>query len=1171
MENKLEILLLGPPIVRWEGELIPIPRRLSRMLLFYLAWQGTMVSRETVLDLFWESDIQKARRRLAETISRLRAALPVKDVILSYDKLIGVDLDQVYVDRLHFVQLLDQAGPIPWTTPEDEPLPADIHQLLVQANALWRKECTLHGISAPSPALDNWMRQSASKVHGLRFNVLTRLAQHALVMSDFQDALAFARTAHIYEPYNEDIHLIILKSLVNLGRTSEALECFERTRKILLDELGINPSPQLTRLYQEIQQENTSLPTVQPRWEIHPSAAVPFVGRENDLREISRIVERQQAVILVGESGQGKSRLIQEFISRLSLQPRVLLTVCRPLERTLPFHPLVELLRRYVTPDEWLSLSPVWASRIVGLLPELAQMRDDIQLLSLFDGVEQAQTMIFESIRQVFLLMSEQRPLFLVIDDAQWADKSTLGAVAYLLAREPFSERSSMVLIARQEDITTSLQEKLRSLQESKHAVLYTLGSLTPSDIRSIAYHILREQPSETFINHLLADTGGNTFFVLEILQAIGESDEIDVQSLDASLPLTENLQNLILARIHKISPEARATLEIAALIGAEFSIPILEKSCQTNMDALLPILNELENNLLIAPGEQRRGELFYRFVHDKIRETLISRIPAPRAQILHGQIVQAIEKKPQHAAILAHHYSGTGDWVAAFHYWIEAAERARSLFASEDADQAYAMAESVLEKIVTELSDEEIYRFYADWNDLAYNVTDTDLLKHIGHTLIHLGEHRQSPLLIGSGLDALSDACMTENDFETGLEYATQAIARLETAGNSFELIEAYNHRGTFLYMLNHLEEALHSFQDALALGTDTDDSKIYKARSNAHYQIALLQVLFAKPSTSYTHGKKALEFAELERHSYSIAQAYAIQSLAQFYLGEFTPARVNALKGIELAEHIQGWRMLGYLYSYAAISEVALGRLDSAYDHAQSAIQIGEQYEHFDIAALGCRSLGEMYRLLLDYPRAAHYYQKGYARLREQFLGLDNLYRLGLTRYYMGEPDGIEQIDFTLSIIEQTSLTNGAIVARLCRALVTADQGQWDETQKIAESLEMETRLNKMNSHHTNALCLLGDVALASDNYDAALEYYTLAVDEAQFTQNIWLELKAQTGIKNVLQQQGKSVSAQQRRIEILLNQLNRRVRHPEIRPSFERFRTQIADSTRIVTDTL
>jgi tetratricopeptide (TPR) repeat protein len=475
------------------------------------------------------------------------------------------------------------------------------------------------------------------------------------------------------------------------------------------------------------------------------------------------------------------------------------------------------------------------------------------------------------------------------------------------------------------------------------------------------------------------------------------------------------------------------------------------------------------------------------------------------------------------------------------------------------------------LQQIEYELSDDEIYQLYADWNDLAYNLTKTELLNKIGNELIQLGKSRDSDLLIGAGFDALSDACMTTNDFNMGLEYVSHALTHLERYENTFELIEAYNHQGTFLYMLNRLEEALASFQDALALSTDSRTPRIFKATSNAHYQIALLQVLFGNPASGYEHGVKALEIAEQCQHSYSIIQAYGIKSLASFYLGELTRSREEALVGIQLAERTKGWRMLGYLHCYAALAEIALGAIDAARKHAEEAVQLGEKFGHQDIVAFGCRTLGELNRLLFDYDKAIHHYQKGFESAPEHFLGIDNLYRLGLAQYFQDGESGEHQILTAGDILEENSIHIGSITAKICRGIRASALEEWQKAEQLATEIEAETIRNGLANYHAIAILLLGEVAFARGDYEAANEHFRFVAGEARCMKNPWLEIKAEAEIEKTLTAQKEDASACKERIDALINQLESQVTHPETRKKFAAFYQQVSKRACVATITL
>jgi len=1165
----LEIRLLGPSIVRLKGDLVPFKRRFPRALLFYLATKGNLVHRDTILDLFWDCGASNSRRRLSENLSRLRASLPESDILISYDQLVGLNFEKVQVDLLHYQDLLDQTGRTPWQIPNDEPLPPHISQLLIEANDLWQGPYAFQGINIQTAKFDSWLQVTAERLHNSRFNILTRLADHAYVTQNLPTALELARTALRYDNFSESLHFKIMRYLVKMEQIDEARQYFEETRELMMDELGVHPSPQMIKLYQNIRiSDNLEQTNIEPIWEVHSSLGVPFVGRKDAMIAINRAINENQGIFLLGESGQGKTRLMQEYIAELQPQPRVLISNCRPTESSLPFHPIIEVLRRHVTPDEWLTLSSVWASHLTGLLPELVQMREDLKPASLPDDSTQSRAMILESIRQIFVLMNQNRPLFLVIDDAHWTDKATLSTIAYLLTREPFSNSASLAILARFEYINDYLRVMLDSIQQSKHATIYQLNHLRRENITDLTHNFLESEPSDQFIDRLLDDTGGNTFFVLEILRAIMETEE-GTFDLKTQLPVTDNLQSLLVSRIQKLSTKARKTLEVAAIIGPQFSIQVLGKSCHYLPEDLTPILIELENNLLVKPYLKRPEELYYQFNHDKIRETLLNRIQPAYAQILHVRVVNALSlHKTPEAAVLAHHYSGAGEVKIAFQYWIKAAKRARSLFAMEDASSDYAYAEALIQHCETQLSNNEIYQFYADWSDLTYNINETELLLDIGKSLVQIGESRDDHMLTGAGLNILSDASFTINDFEGGLAYAIQAIQHLEQSRNTFEHIEAYNHQGASLYMLNRLDEAVIAFQDALSLSTDKPDTKIFKARSNSHYQTALLQILKGSPNSAYSHGRKAFEYAELSQYTYSIVMAYGIQALAQFYMGNFADSRKNSLTGIQLAGRTQAWRMLGYLHSYAAMAEVALGYLDSGRKHAEEAIQLGERFGYGDIIGLGYRQLGELHRLIFDYSKAAFYHQQGVDAISENFIGLDNLYRLGLVQHYLGHSHGIEQIKLAQTLLAKNKVGVGVIAAKICQALVNASRNQWSETRQLALELEADTLDGGLANYHITTVLLLAEAALVEEELESAYEHFQFAAGEARFTKNPWLELKAQTGIRWVRKAQNRDAAKPGKRINELLDQFESNIAHPDTRKAFTLFRQRISNGKNINT---
>jgi hypothetical protein len=213
----------------------------------------------------------------------------------------------------------------------------------------------------------------------------------------------------------------------------------------------------------------------------------------------------------------------------------------------------------------------------------------------------------------------------------------------------------------------------------------------------------------------------------------------------------------------------------------------------------------------------------------------------------------------------------------------------------------------------------------------------------------------------------------------------------------------------------------------------------------------------------------------------------------------------------------------------------------------------------------------LGELSRLLYDYEQAIYYHQQGFEGAKEHFLGLDNLYRLGLVNYFHDQKSGEDQILFAGNLLEENSVYVGSITAKLCLGVKSAAAQEWHKTEQLANEIGVETLKGGMASYHAIGILLLGEVAFARGDYETANEHFRFAAGEARWMKNPWLEIKAEVGIEKILTLQNEDTSACQGRIEILLKQLESQVTFPATREKFRNFYQQISNRSRVATETL
>ena len=1069
----LRINLLGPPEILWENQLLNINRRTPRTLLYFLASQNNLIARRKLLSIFWQdSTTPIARRRLREALSRIRSAIPIPDFITIHNDFVGLETSNLSVDLKIFVELHDLIGNSPWTVSSDQILPDNIFQSMVRAVNLWRGTQFLEGIELPnSHLLDDWWYQTNLHLTQLRTRMLARIGDHYLAAGQIEDAFTYSKLAVESDNLNEDLHYRVLRILVETKRFQEARQYYLSVTKLLNDELDAQPSQQLVSIYRQINRKtHASSPSSRPDWRLLASIHTPFVGRKKEFNQIEAAMENGGGIIITGESGLGKTRLVQEYCELFATERRILGTHCRPAEINLPFQPFIELLRNNIAITEWKSFSNTWAELLALLLPEILPdfQSHDIPLVS--SNPDQNRSTLFEAIRQVFLLVAQRNDLILFIDDLHWADEASISTIAYLIERAPFNKNALLILAARSDYSNQSIEKILYTNRSASNLDLIRIERLNHKEISGLGRYVMGYPLEQELVYQLDYETGGNPFIILETLHSLQDQESLSVHSSPSHLPLPKSVYTLIQNRIRQLSPAARDISEYAAVIGKEFDPVLISLANQQNLSFIARAIEELKQRHLVEAIHRPGQETTWQFTHDKIRETIILDTNRIRLRYLHERIAQAIESQMvsqsgNQAAVLARHYEYAGKLTTAFMYWTKAAQWARLLYSSSEALQILSRAESLILKTNEIIDDESIHDFYSEWTELAYEMLDAQLIRDHNNRLLELGQSKQSKLLIGTALNGLSDACMVENQFEEGLASTNQAIFYLKQTKNAYEIMNNHTNRGVFLYMLGRLDEAIQSFEIALSLGNSDNNPAVQRGMANAHYQLALCQTLAGWPESGLMNAKISLELANKIGHHHIAVTAYLASSLTQYFLVDYQKAREDNQKGIEIAERLQANRMLGYLYACKAFLDNASGDLGSAYELSQRILELGLEHNHQDIQSLAHRIRGDIYLLLNSYEKAREEFQLGSNNCSRDFWGLDNLVRFGYTQIATGQSE-VGMVNLLRGIDLAQSGGFGMVEIRGMQFLSYAhiSKGEWKLTRQVTEQLAHQARIHSL-----------------------------------------------------------------------------------------------------------
>lgn len=1137
----LKIQLFGTPQVLRNAQPVEIQHRAARALLFYLAAHNRPLSRSALVGLFWpELDEQKARATLRDYLHKLRHDLRDNDFILTQQDSLLLNPARSEVDYLNFTAQTAQILPRLSRLAQQSSLPAPLYQQMAQSINACQACAFLQSADFDfSNELADWQAATSREVEIQLLTMLDRLAEHERIIEREDLAQHWLMLGLRLDRLSENFNEKLLKSLLKQGLLTRAREHFISLKNSFQAENFPALPENLQALeaplfHPEILLEETGVPA----WTVRPTMHVPFTGQRELLNRVESLARRGGALMLFGEAGAGKTRLMREACQRYAGASRLLLAPCQPMENNLPFAPWIAVLRAAVRQQEWKRLDSVWARPLMLLLPEIAHLRPGLPLLSV-SNPEVPRLTLMEAIRQLLLLLSERAPLFVFFDDVQWADESSLEAIAYLLKHNFFSQRRSLLALAARLEVHNPLLDQFLLTRFPESLTRLEMRPLDTPEVAELCQSVLGVALPAEFSLRLKQDMGGNPLFLLETLQSFRETYTQNGLPESYNFPLPRSVQEVLTERVKSLPVEAQEILACAAVMGSRLEIHLAQKAVGMADENGVRAAEALERARLLerAPGEK----LVYRFPHEKIREAVLSGLSPARERLLHQKIAETLEAVlPQdQSARLAYHLEKAGDFLRAFDYWILAGNHAYRLDAISETISAFRHAEHLL-SLSTHFSEQQLYRLYTDWNKILFELDDANEIERINQSLLNLGRERNSPLLIGAALSSLSNVGMARNQFAEALKNARLAYPYVEESGNAYELTSLLNRTGVLLYMQGELRASQEWFVRTLQLTENANNHELLLARASAYYQMAITETLCGYPLAGREHAHQCLSLHHQESDTYGEVTAYSALSLAGYLTGEYSQGRQAALDGLERAQRINGWRMDGYINAYAGMNEVELGWLGAAWQHAQKAIEIGRKQGHGEIIGLGCKVLGDIYTRLENHPKAAEYYQQGMVASGEHFVALENMHRYGFALYQRGQQ--IVGKDFLRTALEksqQNELWSIYFLAEMHQLEILAREETPENFHHQAENFSREIfqRLKKDAGQQTLARLEAG-IALQRGEYHRAAQLIEAPLNLYRKIQHRWHELNGLNLQASALYALNNDPSEQCRRMGELLN---------------------------------
>jgi DNA-binding CsgD family transcriptional regulator len=702
-----------------------------------------------------------------------------------------------------------------------------------------------------------------------------------------------------------------------------------------------------------------------------------LVGRDAELLRlegsaVAAAAGRGGAVLITGEPGIGKTRLIKEATSLAAGRDFIVLTGrAHALEQELAYAPLVEAFGRCLR-----GLSPKRRAALLSGLGDLGRLFRDLELTPPPIGDPALErTRLFSALATLLERLAAEAPILLTIDDLHWADHASLELLHYL-ARTLDGQRVLLLLTCRGpfDDATGGVRKLLQSLRRLGLLEEIALVRLAPGAVTEMASAILGADVPEDVAGMLRARASGVPLFVETILRSLMEQGRLLrassgwalVQGNRAQAEVPAVVRDLVAERLATVSASERRVLDAIAVSGGATPAELLGRACELGAEELTAALARLLGGELVTEETDGSGQVLYGASHPLLLEVLYGELTEPARRKLHLAFALGLELQGADLPALARHYRGAGDLAdpeRTLDALLAAGEAALGIFADEEAAGHFA---AVLARVRRgqrpELLPDVLERLGVAWNrggknaaaitvwseaselrERASDLTSVSRLRHaIARALWELGRLDEARVELERACASTPDVRQRARLLQAqtdllerlgDLPGAGRTLAELQTladgCGEARLAVDVKLAESRLELARREHGPSSSSVLGALGLATELADEALLLRVLDLAAAVAMER---ADVASIERHTQAALDLARRLSSPSSQMRAYGLRSFAWFARGRLREAERDAESAHVIAHRFQIARGLARCPTMLAMLAVQRGELERA-----------------------------------------------------------------------------------------------------------------------------------------------------------------------------------------------------------------------------------------------